>query len=45
MSSKMYQEAMKQEKEAKDSEVKKDKKGKKDKVIDAEVINDEEEDK
>ncbi|HLC86325.1 MAG TPA: molecular chaperone DnaK [Candidatus Nanoarchaeia archaeon] len=45
MSSKMYQEAMKQEKEAKDHEVKKDNKEKKDKVVDAEVIDDEDAEK
>ncbi|MBS3167968.1 molecular chaperone DnaK [Candidatus Woesearchaeota archaeon] len=43
MSTKMYQDAMKQEKEAKDGEIKKDKKnGGKEKVVDAEIVDDEE---
>ena len=44
ISTKMYQEAMKQEKEAKEGEVEEKKKGKKnEKVVDAEVIDDEDE--
>jgi molecular chaperone DnaK len=41
VSTKMYQEAMKQEQESKDGEIKDKKKGKK--VVDAEVIDDEDE--
>ncbi len=41
LSTKMYQEAMKQEKEAKEGEVEKKSKKKKDDVVDAEVVDDE----